>query len=307
MKKEVEKTNLNVMAYEQLHKTFKNEYWFAVNYLTDKDFVGLTEKEEEFIKIHNELITLIVDNIRLKAKIKGDLSDEEIEKWCTEFLLIYLISKENAEIIRNRVDIGCPICRTKLVYVKRMRAETLNEHVCPDEHGYISKKDMYGCPNEGCEVHKSGLLWIGDGEGYYGPYNRDNDKLPFIDGNHAPFRTFSRKMEAEKEQKIFELKIFKRVMIRFSVTSKADQNGKRHWNKNLYLRLAFGSGDGCYTYYQSGLHMFIFSMKQYAKKYGRIHKFKDKTRWPDKRWWARLSFWVASKIWHKDYLKSLEK
>jgi len=304
----VEKLNLNVLAFKEINNVFKKEYWFAVQCLIDKNFEGLTEKEEEFIKSHNELITLIAKNIKLEAKIDGSLSLEEISEWYDHFLLIYILSKENTDKIRNKVDIGCPICRSKLVYVKSMRAETLNEHVSCREDGYISKKDMYGCPNENCEVHKRELLWIGDGEGYYGSYKFDNKNLPFIDNNPAPFRTFYREIEAEKEKSVGTIKIFDKIMFELFISSKADENGKKHWNKIFHLRTYIKEKNGLgWIYYSSGIHMFIFSIKCYAKKHSRVQEFKNKISWEDKRWWAKLSFSLAKIIWKKDYLKAIEK
>lgn len=296
--------NLNLIAYEKMKEIGNTSYWRCIQQIKDKIFEGLSEKETELINLHNNLVHLAAENIRTNAIYEGILSKPEIEKWYSDFCLNHVVNKDNIEHIRNMVDIGCPVCKTRLVFVKKMQAETLLEHVQCSE--YISKKDVYGCPNGMCEAYEKGLLWLADGEGsYYGYYG---DKIDFIDNNSAPFRTFSRKLEAEKEKVIKKIKLFNKIMFELSISCKADEDGKKHWNKIFHLKTCVNKDNCGWIYYQSGIHMFIFSMKMYSKKHLRINNFKNDIRWikNEKRWWAKLSFEVAKIIWSKDYKEALK-
>lgn len=131
------------IAYEYFQEdNFDKDYWKIVFHLKDKEPEKLKDYEVQFINGYNEIMTLIAENSALKCLI-ANTPEEEVKKSKEEFLTHYIISEENRQKIRDSVDIGCPVCKAKLVFIKTMRAESLVEH-CTSEH--VSLKDMYGCP-----------------------------------------------------------------------------------------------------------------------------------------------------------------
>jgi len=295
------------IAYEYFQEgNFDKDYWKIVFHLKDKEPEKLKDYEVQFINGYNETMTLIAEYSALKCLI-ANTPEEEVKKSKEEFLTHYIISEENRQKIRDSVDIGCPVCKAKLVFIKTMRAESLSEH-CTSEH--VSLKDMYGCPSVGCFANENGLLWIGDsGEGFYGGSFdiRNNDKV-FSNRNSAPYRTFSRKLNAEQEKTSFKVK-FLYFMVILKISSKADENGKKHWNKifNIEVYTRKNLKDSSYSMYLSGIRMFIFSIKQYLNRWSRMNNFKDSLRREDDRWWAKLSLSFAKIIWKKDYLEATKK
>jgi uncharacterized protein YbaR (Trm112 family) len=257
MSKKVVKTNLSMLACKKLNEMGK-EWWNAVLFLKDKELENLTENEAKFLEVYNEYIKVVSENVRLTAIYESALSKPEIEKWVSEFLLECILSKDNIQKKRDAVDIGCPACKTKLVFVKTMRAETLSEHVCGDDN-YISKKDMYGCPNHDCFVNEKGLTWLEDGEGFYSNcFTIKSDDSRFIDKNSQPFRTWNRKYEAGRERIVNEIAVGN-VMIQIAMSCKADENGKKSWNKSIRFKIFTRKNkeDLGWTLYSSFLHSFL--------------------------------------------------
>jgi len=241
--------------------------------------------------------------------MKGKLNDgpqldkDIIDKWVESLPLWLLITDENLAILRSRVDIGCPICRTKLVFVIRGHYETLSEHVCPTNET-PSFKDAYGCPNKECEANKDNIKWLADGEGAYGgDYSK---KYNYIDGNCAPFRTWSRQYNSEKNvrHRIIENRWF---MLDTNVSTKANMDGvKNHLLKKFTFDLWIKKRSG-YEHYISGLHMLIYSLKMYSRNIDRIYEFTQHIKTEDARWWAKLSLFIAKRIWRKDYEKAVKE
>lgn len=273
-------------------------------YIKAKD--NPTEENLSFRKkMEDELFPLVIKNIIAKLTIEG-LEHKWPEKKLNDLIAkvpnIVNPSEEYLLSLREKVDMGCPVCRTRLVFVKRSNFETLSEHVSGDGNDYVSKKDAFGCPNENCEVHKLGEKWLEDGEGPFG--GKIFEKVNYINGNHAPFRTSWRKMEAEKDHQIRLLKIKDHSLL-LKYSTKADKNGNKNY---LFTRFDFQlviNG----TYYTSGFEMFLFSMRRYFNKNNRQYHFKEhisRVKSWDKRWWSKLSLNIAKIVWKNDYQQALE-
>lgn len=201
---------------------------------------------------------------------------------------------------RNSIDIGCPVCKTRLRFIDSDRYETLHPN------NTVSKKDSFGCPNENCLANVYNLKWIESGEGYYGKFFDHEKAIKFIDGNKAPFRTYTRQMNAEREftYSLLKTNLF---IVELGISAKADFNGKRKFNRYYNLKLYISDGSG-FVLYQSGMHMFIFDFKHYLRSKNRQNEFKNHIQrlksW-DKRWWSKLSFTIAKLIWRGDYQKAI--
>lgn len=266
----------------------------------------LTIDEQECIRLHEErLVPALLNNIRLTAEIetlKQNLDKETVDNYLAEIPHMLIRSEQRLLEERAKINILCPACKARLVFCKRGHYETLDEHV-GNPNGIVSKKDTFTCPNEICDVHKHQVKWLFDGEGPFTKY--PSPEINYIDNNDAPFSTWHRQYNAEKERKYCVLKT-RRLMIDLCIVNKADRNGKRKWWTYRYdFRWFFADKNGSYTHYLSGINMLFFSLRQYANKYIRVRQFENKLRWEDKRWWAKLSFVIAKVLWKKDYFKAL--
>lgn len=262
------------------------------------------DEDKLFVKrMKEEIIPLVIETIQLKIKI------ESIgKKWSEDILEEAIAGLKNAidpsdEYImeqRNKVDMGCPCCRTKLVFVKKGKYETLCEHV-GNPNSRVSMKDAFGCPNTDCEAYKYDKLWIESGEGPYGGFK----KIKYIDNNDAPFRTYHRSLNAQQSKK-FDFFITKWIMIIIEISSKADNNGKRNWNKIIKIGIAFLDKHGGYVKYISGINMLIYNINKYIRRGDkRVDTFIfdiehiEKFKYTD--WWRKLSLAICSFIWKNDY------
>lgn len=266
---------------------------------------GFYQEEREKIK---DSIDKFVEILEVKVQtvlMQKYISTSGIEELLNGYIVGFDPTRERLELERKKVDIGCPVCRTRLVYVKTDRYETLDEHVCSSER--VSEKDVFGCPNKKCDAHKLDLEWLCDGSG---PYSSDYfTKDPgYIDGNCRPFRTMWRGIDAQKEKTIWEwpTNLFTLCLRR---SCHADNNGKvKPFSKYYHFQLFIAQKNGGKVLYHSGIHMFIFSMRSYFLLKDRSHEFKNhisRLKSWDKRWWSKLSFAIAKVLYRKDYEKTL--
>lgn len=229
--------NPNVYAYTLLHEGLSSEYFKAIQVLNDTESDKLSEKQKQLLNNHKEVMEITATNVVLEGVCKGK-SQEEMNEWKNNFLLLNVDTPENLNKRREKVDIGCPSCRSKLVFIDRRKVESSFDHVCCDEFQYVMAKDTFGCPNKDCFVHEAGLTWLEDGEGFYSNnyYVRSNDPR-FIDRNSQPFRTVWRKIKAENSCLELLKIIIWNIYFYVSMTSKADENGKKHWNKRFKIQI----------------------------------------------------------------------
>lgn len=307
---EIEK-EMNAIAAAKIFttemSTIRKEYTKLKDRALYGDHEKLSEAEKNIIKLYEErLIPAVMKTAKLSIKVKAqkegwyEKNKDQIKKYLADLEKTFSpLNQHRIEKKRQKVDILCPACKTKLIYVKSLPYETLNEHVCAP-NGYISVKDGYGCPNKECKAHTYGLTWLSDGEG---PYGLDSDKVTFIDDNSAPFKTWHRKYNAEKPTEACRVWIGKFLLVA-ETSTKADYNGKKSLlKKSINLKLYING-----MLYMPGINMLCFSLRQYIRSSNRLYIFKNSIQrinsW-DKRWWSRLSLWIARHIWKKDYEKAL--
>ena len=289
---------MNKKQIEQMNSTIMSIIWSEVCSGQMRDLYPIymkardnpTKENESFRKkMDDELFPLITKVVQLIASVPNQVNPSE----------------EHLLTLREQVDIGCPICKTRLVFVKRSNYETLNDHV-GDPNGYVYKKDAFGCPNESCEAHKDGLKWLADGEGPYGGKFSWEAKYKYIDGNRRAFRTMWRQMDAEQDKIIKLFKIGK-FNVKLSHGCKTDLNGKKKFlSDRFHFQLTING-----ALYTSGIHMLIFVLKQYLRtnyKGGRVYLFKNDISQItyDKRWWKKVGLDIAKVIWSRDYKIALE-
>lgn len=261
-------------------------------------------EDEDFLNwMRTKMIPLVIENIGLKIRIKAvkEKWPKEIVKEAIDALPNIIDTSDEYQLMcRERVDIGCPCCKTRLIFIKRDRFETLVEHV-GNPNGKVFKKDAFGCPNPKCDAHKTGKLWLENGEGPFGGY----EKIKYINDNDAPFRTFNRSLNAEREKRITLFKN-KWILLDVKISCKADNNGERSWNKKIKFEIATSKDGIGYIRYISGIHMFLFIMRQYAiAKNNRSNiLLKDMNsicKWERTEWWRKLPLIMARYLWRTDY------
>lgn len=190
----------------------------------------------------------------------------------------------------------CPICKKELVVTGQERLETLDEHVC-NPNGEICLKDKYECINETCSAYNR-IMWGEDGDLYWKNGWSRKEYFNFIDGNEAPFGSFSRRMNVEiykKDENFLLCTIFERKnYVKYLYKSNEDGDIlNRKWKFELITK------DG--TIYISGLRMLVYSIKKFHRnlfeKTIDEEKFKEEylvlQDWQKKDWWRRLSCWWA--------------
>jgi hypothetical protein len=301
MKKETKEQRDNFqmfrIAYLKLHEDKAMKAYYAL-----KDADNPSEQDLGLIaQMENEYIPLLVKNIGLTIKVealKCGWSMDKVETFIQALPNKIAPTKEYLEAERSKVDIGCPICKSRLVYSHQARFETLVEHASPSD--YISKKDSFRCINVLCLAHQKKLVWLSDGEGPFGHLDWKST-FNYIDDNKYPFRTWHRKYEAEKEHKItiIENKWF---LLRIVYHSRANENGEKNRLFTTFkFRLYVSDGHSGFVLYQSGLHMLIYSLTSFIRCSDKGHDFKelkDRVQTWDKRWWSRLSFTLI-KLFYK--------
>lgn len=257
---------------------FKDKLWplFTENVRLAMEFEA-TSEPKKYIKIYKEEIAKIVEELNRLV---------DIEK------------------IRASVDMGCPSCGTRLIFVERGCFETLDEHVSMP-NGPIVKKDAFGCPNESCMANKAKMKWLEDGEGPY--YDLTSSiKVGFIDDNNKPFRTFWRSMEGSTPKSHY-FSIAGNWSLCVSISSKADYNGKKSWNKTIQIELLKNN-----IKKETGLKNLIISVRHYhtVPDYVRVNMFHNDLKYPNirnKHWWHLVSFYIAKIVWNKDYKEALAR
>lgn len=285
------------IAYLKLHEDKAMKAYYAL-----KDIDDPSKQDLDLIaRMENEYIPLLVKNISLTIKIEASKckwSMDKVETFIKELSDKIAPTKEYLQAERLKVDIGCPICKTRLVYSHQARFETLNEHVSNIE--IISKKDSFGCPNVSCLAYQKKLVWLSDGEGPFGHLDWKST-FHYVDDNKYPFRTWHRKYEAEKENRITIIKN-KWFILRLMYYLRANENGEKNWlfttfKFQLYIRDKHSS----FVLYQSGLHMLIYSLTSFIRHSNKEYVFKemkDRLKSWDKRWWSKLSFTLI-KLFYK--------
>lgn len=299
---------MNAIAASKLFSenmsTIKKEY----TRLKDRALYGgsqeLSEAEKSIITAYEErLIPAVIKvtklSIEAKAMKEGWYEENEIRNYIEELeKTLSPLDPQKVEKRRKKVDMLCPSCKTNLVYVRSSSYETLGEHIF-SPNDYVSVKDGYGCPNTKCEAHTHGITWLSDGEG---PYGLESDKVSYIDDNKAPFRTWHRKHNAEQPTEIFRIWVGK-IMLVVKMSTKADLDGKksllkRRFDFEVYINQVL---------YTPGIKMFFFSLRQYFRSPDRVRAFKNhigRLKSWDKRWWSRLSLFIARHIWNREYEKA---
>lgn len=212
----------------------------------------------------------------------------------------------------------CPCCKTQLIEWKKLRLETLDEHICKP-NGPVSEKMAYVCPAPGCPVNAAApavkVFWNEEGALYNDfdtstveSFKRDKEyfsNIPWIDGNDAPFGTFQRQINVEIYKKN-ENKIVFVVPKWFPIRKgwicekvwhyKSNENGdilKRSWSLNWWIP----NGMGSRTRYISGISMMKFELRTIWRNIIQIIKGNDKwaiqnlqriierSEWKNAEWW----------------------
>lgn len=83
-------------------------------------------------------------------------------------------------------DMKCPVCDAGLIPKDEAHYETLVEHV-GNPNGIPSMKTGWGCTNPECDIAKSGVRWLEDGEG---PYRSNVPARYWPEGNPHPRGTY---------------------------------------------------------------------------------------------------------------------
>jgi len=203
----------------------------------------------------------------------------------------------------------CPICKTELVELKKLRMETLDEHVS-DPNEEISLKMAYRCPSSDCPSFgelKPIAFWNHIGEAYSNGCNRFK-ALPFIDNNDAPFGTWQRKANVEiykdDENKLlftfpcYPLKGWK-VYSKWYYTSNEDGDILK---RKLTFQIITSSG----IMYLSGIRMLKFSLSRTYRTYKMaktarnnkfyVNKLQEKARKNSNthdEWWRKVNAFAA--------------
>lgn len=294
----MEKLNLNTVLVEEFvkneqnHKDILKEYFHIIN-----EELEVKQNMQDFVKT-------FAKNLKLSCSIRSydegwadrEVKVEELNKMVDNFLFP---SPEEIQKYRDSIKIYCPICKKSLIFGGRSHLETLDEHVC-DPNGRTSKKDYYKCSDESCSGNK--MKWLDSGEGPYADWGLIKESK-FIKNNSSPFNTFHRAMNASREKTLLRFGI-KKFEILFQITPKANNDGiVNYWFSNFHFHLLINN-----TYYTSGIHMLIFSLRQYSNKFIRKNQFENDYKsfsW-DKRWWKRVAFNIASIIYKKDYKEFLK-
>ena len=134
----------------------------------------------------------------------------------------------------------CPCCKKKLVEGKKLRIQTLAEHVLfPNEKP--SLKSSFRCGNNYCAASHPKIFWDEYGD-IYGCVKG----IKWIDGNDGPFGSIQRQSNIEilkkDENKILFSIPFTRFFLKVEYDYKSNENGDilerkanyylAKWNKN---------------------------------------------------------------------------
>ena len=212
----------------------------------------------------------------------------------------------------------CPSCKTALVPGERRCYETLSHHVC-SPNDPCPEDETVVCPNVECKANKDKVFWAHDGEG---PYNTSfGDKgYNWIDDNGCPFDSSHRAClfaySYHKEDREWCNRLF---MVRRAVSYKSNDHGDKV-GKQVSYSLWLKSDVGGYTYYISGVRMFVHSLKGFyhdrahlnewypaeARGYyaNNIASSLTSASWPRAEWWRKAARWWV-KTFHGRLLKEI--
>lgn len=213
----------------------------------------------------------------------------------------------------------CPVCKGEVVVTGQAKLETLNEHVSCMEP---TIKDKYECSNNTCPT-KGIVFWNQYGELYTSDYG-SSENLEYIDSNDAPFGSITRKLNVEsykhdEDWYLYEGKKF-RIARRYSY--KANKDGEVVSKKGRFELSVYRDDIGGYVHYISGLHMLIFSIKQYHRtlkecegEYStnfwavrELRQLVNLLDWEKKDWWRRWSHYymiVDMNLFHRSMIKTI--
>lgn len=234
--------------------------------------------------------------------------------------------KANSQIIKEALEIECPICRSKLILGNgEKRYETLGDHVC-NPNGTPPNRPYFICPNDKCALFNNSFF--DDYGEFYSNIGLEEIRKIFNisredDWNntsknccHAAYNSNARKSWFE----IYYKEEFKRYFIGkmgFYFYNKifADKYGNIIKRK-LKIQWLRKEKDGCTVQYVWGSHMFIYELKTCFNSYKQYKKTKndyylddikkhcDKNNWMNKgEWWRNLGCFINRLF----YLRIFEK
>jgi hypothetical protein len=198
----------------------------------------------------------------------------------------------------------CPVCKTELVVWKRMRLETLDEHVS-NPNGPVSLKSSFRCPSKTCEANdwildKPRVFWNEIGDLYQWGQAKYPLEIPFINNNNAPFGSFQRQMNVEiykKDENKLLLKIpcwpLNGWKLRSRYSYKSNRDGDI-LSRGLHFDWITNNG----VWHVWGYRMLIFSLKHTWRnwKNGNYEELNDAVKrasWPRAEWWRKINAKVA--------------
>ena len=185
----------------------------------------------------------------------------------------------------------CPCCLAELELGKRMKLETLTEHVC-NPNGEIALKDSYHCSNTECQAYKDEVVWNEDGE-RYGFKNNSS----WLNGNDAPIPSFQRRMNVEIYKHDENYTLFTlfgwECKIEFKYISNEEGDILKRWRKVVWIRPNR-------TVYISGFHMLRYGISQTYRAWKKLGKNPSlnwcvedlngyvEKRFRDEEWWRKV-------------------
>ena len=207
---------------------------------------------------------------------------------------------------RQGAVMRCPCCRTELIVKQQMRLQTLDEHVC-NPNGEPSLKNAYECSNKDCPSVPPALVWDEFGDLYVTGENFCASKdIPFINNNNAPFGSFTRKWNVERDDirsKPFVIPCWplKDWNVHFCCHRLADEDGnviaKRHYL--MWIR-----PNGCLHTW--GIRMLIFCLRETLRNWKELRKNPtniwskkqlqtsvEQSHWAQAEWWRKINAKVA--------------
>lgn len=218
----------------------------------------------------------------------------------------FLLSSCNMAPERQDVVMKCPCCRTELIVKRQMRLETLEEHVC-NPNGEPSLKNAYECSNRDCPSVPPALVWDEFGSLYVTGKDFYTSKgIPFINNNNAPFGSFERRWNVERDDIrngsfIIPCWPLKGWSVHFYCHRLADENGdviaKKHY-------LCWVRPDGYRHIW--GIHMFVFCLRGTLKNWKELRRNPasiwsrkelqtsvEQLHWAQAEWWRKINAKLA--------------
>ena len=207
--------------------------------------------------------------------------------------------------IANPKRMLCPVCKKQLVDWQQLKLDDPADY----SNGEVPLRWGYHCPDVKCQTRTNGIFWNYDGELYINnlsPYfNRsEKAKIPYIDGNDAPFGTLWRKLKAEtpnsdKDKLLVTFPLwFPNVLKGMKIYREYNYQSNEEGDiLKCYTNLKYIREDGCY--HSWGINMLIFSFKGIYREWKSVRN-NPKDTFSLKR----LQDYIIRKDWDKDWWRN---